>query len=441
MTRNRLFTDRARSMSTQGFVRTAGILLVAAAVAACTSAAPSGTSLAGSPPASAASTPPAPASGTPAGPAAVASTTPLPTSAGQALRWIQVSLPTGLVATTGSQTQNAIFGWSKGYLAFHESLSGGSVVPWASGDGRSWNQGPALDSTGLPDGVWIDELVEGPAGLLAVGRHPGCADDGFGCTPQPAIGIWTSTDGLTWSRVNSQSAFGGASVGDVSAGANGYMALSLSGNGATASPAIWLSADGRAWHSAALSSAAFADAYLERGTVLGSGYVVAGRTGSLSGMGSGDFPATRPAVWWSADGSSWSPAILPGVQAAPEAEAAVTIVAAGKLVAHVWRWDCSCAPEGVSASWTSTDGHVWTSSAAAFPQVPVLSDGHRALLVLGGSGGLTVEASTDGFAWAPLVLSGSGPADLFSVAYGPDGLLVEGTDMSMWLAAIGSAAG
>jgi len=80
----------------------------------------------------------------------------------------------------------------------------------------------------------------------------------------------------------------------VSAGPKGYMAVSRSSDSSTASPAVWLSADGQSWRAVALAPATFEDAYLARGTVLGDGFLVAGRIGSLEGWGGGDFPATRP---------------------------------------------------------------------------------------------------------------------------------------------------
>jgi hypothetical protein len=49
-----------------------------------------------------------------------------------------------------------------------------------------------------------------------------------------------------------------------------------------------------------------------------------------------------------------------------------------------------------------------------------------------------VAVSSDGFKWAQIAVSGSGsgPADSNDAAYGPVGLLVEGSDSSLWLATI-----
>ena len=188
--------------------------------------------------------------------------------------------------------------------------------------------------TGISQGAQVEELVEGPAGLLALGRAPGCADDGSGCMPQPATALWTSVDGASWSRVDLRKAFGGAAVGDVSAGPKGYMAVSLSSDAGTAAPAVWLSADGQSWRAVSLSAATFQDAYLASGTVLGYGFLVAGRIGSLAGWDGGEFPSTTPAIWWSADGAAWSRVTLANAAAAPQAQAAITTLAARRFRSH-----------------------------------------------------------------------------------------------------------
>ena len=361
------------------------------------------------------------------------SNTPLPTVAGKELRWSSVTVPAALAAASDSPFQNALFGWSRGYVAFHENVDTGSAVPWASPDGRDWHKGRALDVAGLAGGGWVEEVVEGPAGLLALGRAPGCADDGSGCMPEPATALWTSADGLSWDRVDLKAAFGAATVADVSAGSKGYLAVGATAD-AVPQPGVWLSADGLAWQAAPLPPAAFQDAYLARATVLGSGYLIAGRIGSLAGWGGGYFPSTTPAVWWSADGSGWSLAPLPKVAAAAQAEAAIAVVAAGKLVAHVVRWDCACAPDGVTQAWSSSDGRAWKAAGGTFPSTAVvLSDGRQALQLVDAGGVLTMAISPDGFKWSQIAESGPGPADSAAAAYGPEGMLVAGTDGSLWL--------
>jgi hypothetical protein len=450
MVGDRRLVDRRRSGSPRRRVGLAGALLVAAAMSGC-AAVPSAQPIAT--PTAAGDTGPAAIATETTGPVATAtapavptdtsadtpgpSASPLPTAAGRALRWESVTLPAKLVAAADSAFVDAIFGWSRGYLAFRENVDSGSAIPWLSADGLQWQQGRSLDMTGISQGAQVEELVEGPAGLLALGRAPGCADDGSGCMPQPATALWTSVDGASWSRVDLRKAFGGAAVGDVSAGPKGYMAVSLSSDAAAAAPAVWLSADGQSWRAVSLSAATFQDAYLASGTVLGHGFLVAGRIGSLAGWGGGEFPSTTPAIWWSADGAAWSRVTLANAGAGPQAQAAITTLAAGKLVANVASWDCSCSPDGDAQAWTSSDGRTWKAATSQFPSpAVVLSDGHQALQVVSSNGNLTVAISSDGFKWAQVAVSGSGPADLSDEAYGPAGVLVEDSSGNLWLAVI-----
>jgi hypothetical protein len=454
MVGDRRLIDRRSSGSPRRRVGLAGVLVVAATIAGCTATPPQSVAT----PLQKGTTGPTAIATETTGPVATAteiagptdipaetdtpapSPSPLPTAAGRTLRWDSVALPAKLVATSDSPFQNALFSWSRGYLAFHENVDSGAAVPWTSADGRQWRQGRSLDMTELGQGAQVEEVVEGPAGMLALGRTPGCADDGTGCMPEPATALWTSADGASWSRVDLLKAFGGAAVGDVSAGPKGYMAVSRSSDSSSAEPAVWLSADGQIWHAVSLAPETFQDAYLARGTVLADGFLVAGRIGSVEGWGGGDFPSTTPAIWWSADGSDWSRVTLADAAATPEAEAAITTIAAGKLVADVASWDCSCSPEGDDQAWTSNDGRTWTAAAAQFPSpAVVLSDGHQALQVVASEGALTVAISPDGFEWAQVAVSGSGPADLSDEAYGPAGVLVEDSSGNLWLATISQA--
>jgi hypothetical protein len=374
--------------------------------------------------------------------AASASVATLPTTAGERLRWVKVDVPSALAAGVAGGTFNAIFGWSHGYIAFHQSMGAGPVVPWTSADGRTWKEGTSMDATGLPYGVSVEDVAEGPAGMVAVGRPPGCADDGSGCMPKPATAIWTSTDGDVWSRLDMQRAFGGGVVGDVSAGPKGYMALGPSTDAMSASPEVWLSSNGTTWQRVDLSGSSFADAFLARGMVLPDGYLIAGRVGTVAGHGSGYYPATTPAIWWSRDGLVWTSVALDGVKAAPEAEAAVTRITDATLAARVVSWDCrgpACVVEGADTTWTSTDGGVWTKAQGRLLPQLTFSDGRRALAIGAVDGVLTVETTTDGIVWTRLPASAGAPADLFDAAFGPSGLLVATTDQSLWLATIESA--
>ncbi|MFI5259539.1 MAG: hypothetical protein ACHQ01_08030 [Candidatus Limnocylindrales bacterium] len=137
----------------------------------------------------------------------------------------------------------SLYGFSRGYVGFRTAIDqasspGAATVSTFSVDGLHWTTGRPMDVSGLESAVVITQLVEGPSGLLAVGRYPGAA-----CGPATIDALWTSPDGLTWSLVQPPAAFGSASVYTVDGGSNGFIASGIEKDGKT--QAVWLSADGR----------------------------------------------------------------------------------------------------------------------------------------------------------------------------------------------------
>jgi len=65
------------------------------------------------------------------------------------------------------------------------------IVSTSSADGLHWTAGRPMDVRGLTDVVDITAVVEGPAGLLAVGYHPPTTCGG----PSTVEALWTSPDG------------------------------------------------------------------------------------------------------------------------------------------------------------------------------------------------------------------------------------------------------
>ncbi|MBA2380918.1 MAG: hypothetical protein H0V73_02300 [Chloroflexi bacterium] len=116
---------------------------------------------------------------------------------------VQPGLPR-LTPVTGESTSIGLFGWSKGFVAF--SADGGpssgtgravTLSATASRDGAHWTPTRPIDLTGFADQVTVVSVVEGPAGLLAVGHNP--MDT---CGGPPAVAaLWRSADGIAWKRV------------------------------------------------------------------------------------------------------------------------------------------------------------------------------------------------------------------------------------------------
>ena len=334
--------------------RATGALLVSIAIAGCAATAPSASPVASPTAVSAALT---------ADPSA---------SASPAERCPEDLVASGTSGSVDSTSSSEWFAWSKGYVAFcqselpdpsanpsatfNENATYFAITPWRSDDGRSWQPGRPMDVAGLGDTTWIARMVEGPAGIVAVARGAYVLDDpATGGFADAVTGVWTSKDGLSWTRVDLVSALGVDALGDVAVGPSGYIASNLSSASASLAPKVWLSADGRKWRSVALGKSALSGAHLGSAYVLPNGYLLAG----WKGVPIGQELDTTPAIWFSPDGASWRETNLPGVVAAPMKEAVVEMNDPGRYIAVVGTWSCGCEPPDDDQAWISSDGTSW----------------------------------------------------------------------------------
>ncbi len=102
-------------------------------------------------------------------------------------------------------------------VGFNGNAPGGAVV-WTSIDGISWSL-VRPDDTIYGEGM--SAVTAGGPGLVAVGEgsYPGTGTGGF--SP-----VWTSTDGVTWSRVpDVNNIFDFTGMSDVIAGGPGLIAV------------------------------------------------------------------------------------------------------------------------------------------------------------------------------------------------------------------------
>jgi hypothetical protein len=206
---------------------------------------------------------------------------------------------------------------------------------WTSSDSADWS----IHSMGVTDYTFPVSLATGADGeLVAVGRS--------GPTPV----AWTSDDGVDWQR-HSVPVLGGSDVAErmtsIVASEQGYVA------GGSVGPELferharfWRSVDGVEWQPAPDDAAAFANAEVRAITAFAEGFVAVGVTGG----------AQKPSgavAWTSADGLAWTrvddPAFAAGV--------AVGVVTApfGGFVAVG-----SDVDRREAVAWTSVDGRRWT---------------------------------------------------------------------------------
>jgi hypothetical protein len=224
------------------------------------------------------------------------------------LAWLRVADEAGVLGGTGGQLMESVVAGGPGLVAvgLEESATGFDALVWTSVDGLTWLRVPDdLAAFGGNADQTMNSVTVGGPGLVAVGWE------------ESAIGfdgaVWTSVDGFTWSRVPDEGAvFGGAGdqlMESVAAGGPGLVAVGWDGSGGELrSPtvgldaAVWTSVDGLTWSrvpddEAVLGGEGFQQ--LLSVTVGGPGVVAVGRDES----GTTDFDA---AVWSSVDGLTWS---------------------------------------------------------------------------------------------------------------------------------------
>lgn len=334
---------------------------------------------------------------------------------------------------------SSVFGWSRGYVGFStlaEFSTGAPVVTavaTSSEDGLHWTASRALDAAGLSD-VYITGVVEGPTGLLAVGRFPGVACGG----PSTVEALWTSRDGTTWNCVKLSADFLAAAIYTVDAGSAGYIASGMLKSGTA--QVVLLSADGNTWRKAPLPTATFGKVIVYGGTSFAAGYVVAGAVQGDEGCG---MTLLRPALWWSADGKAWTRATLPGAALAPNAWMNVSRLSDSALAAIATEWDDKTQISSVRA-WVTRDGRTW--DVAGVPAIllgqQILSNGRRAVVVappIDLQGPPTIMNIDDDMAVTTLSQSGNGPvasdtSPYWLSALGPTGIVVLSSDGSnLWL--------
>ena len=207
---------------------------------------------------------------------------------------------TQMVAVAWGQTR-----WVAGGVEWNES-GGQDGAIWTSPDGLSWSR------VTLPDpGMGIADLIAGGPGFVAVGSSESGEGDAMGGAHS---GIWTSVDGTIWTRVPDGPIFANGLIQRVVPGGPGLVAIGytidlLDANGVF-SPAIWTSADGLAWSREAAPADPDSWTVVE-GTLQGRvmGGIVATPQGFVAvgvefGLTSTNYH--RAAVWTSTDGRSWA---------------------------------------------------------------------------------------------------------------------------------------
>lgn len=200
----------------------------------------------------------------------------------------------------GHQLISGVRSGGPGFIAVGVDSSGpdADAAVWVSSDGETWSRvdSPAL---GGPHAQGLEDVAIGPLGIVAVGWDSSAGDID--------AAAWFSTDGITWEQV------GGSGfvleehqeARAVLATDQGFVAAGFGVVGREADAAVWTSPDGRVW--TRVDDPALGGVGTQRisSLVAGPHGLVAGGTNFLpSEFGLYNLDAR---VWVSLDGSSWDP--------------------------------------------------------------------------------------------------------------------------------------
>ena len=117
------------------------------------------------------------------------------------------------------------------------SYEDGSVLSWTSSDGRSWSPAPQEAAESTPTArIWMSSVAAGDPGLVSVGYDQNLQ----------AAAVWTSPDGLFWSRVEHSSSFGssGERMSEVVRWGSSFVAV---GSHPDRGSLVWILEDGENW--------------------------------------------------------------------------------------------------------------------------------------------------------------------------------------------------
>jgi hypothetical protein len=271
-------------------------------------------------------------------------------------------------------------------------------MSWQSNDGLAWATAkPTFGKGSGDDTIEVTDVVATDTGWLAVGREDPYCNMNCGLEPVRAL-VWSSSDGLTWTRLPDQKAFKGGAMTSVVRTTNAFVAVGSAGLNAAA----WTSPDGLVWtrtadapvFHAALS--ADGDAATQMASVaLGSVLVAVGTEFPIGGD-----KARTARAWWSADGVTW-------------VEAKGELFEEGQLfqVAATSRGFLAGGPSGPPSCgggvWASTDGRSWlcASSASEYAgMTPYAAAASPTIeIVVGFDGSIESDAGSPGGVWWRLI--------------------------------------
>lgn len=347
---------------------------------------------------------------------------------------LQREKPRLLIAMAAAAVVLLLIGGPLLYTGFRDSTG---VLESSSSPTLEWSRIAHDDAIfGGEDGAEMAAVTAGGPGFVAVGVTGNGVGEAWGVRN---AAVWTSPDGVTWSRVpHDDAVFGGdgdQEMVSVTAGGPGLVAVGYRFDEPGRSgvyPGVWISPDGATWSAVSLDQNAFGD-----GTAAMTS-VTAGGPG-LVAVGQDNWSA---AVWTSPDGITWTrvphdPVVfgtgLVGDDLwVPQTAMRDVIVGGPGLIAvgegGVWGGSengIEHESSGVAIVWTSPDGTTWTRvphdenvfGGEGFQKMSSVAAGGPGFVAVGeyelnNTGRAIVWNSPDGYTWTRV------PYD--ETVFGPD---------------------
>lgn len=227
---------------------------------------------------------------------------------------------------------------------------------WSSSDGATWTLVDSPSWRASWQDAWLLGVESGPDGIVAIGNHlAGEYNQLYG---DPIV--LRSTDGVEWDRMTIEGLSPQSVVTDVVGFRGGFALLGGTETGIVTGvgmPQAWFSDDGMTWKPASVEGATEGDNQFEwQAGQAGASGLVSRSPVMCAGC------IERPVAWRSIDGRSWQRDVTLGVEirAGLMASDGTRIVSLGS-----WRGPAGFPPPSapapaVTTAWVSTDGIVWT---------------------------------------------------------------------------------
>ncbi len=276
--------------------------------------------------------------------------------------WSRVTHDDAVFGGGGNQSMTSVTAGGPGLVAIGTDGPVGDLdaAVWTSPDGVTWSRVTHDEAVFGGEGDQsMTSVTAGGPGLVAVGTD--------GPVKNSDVAVWTSPDGVTWSRVtHDEAVFGGGgnqSMTSVTAGGPGLVAVGTDASNDDGDPAVWTSPDGVNWSRVpdeAVSGGEDRELMGADRQVMES--VTAGGPGLVAVGFEGSFSNSDAAVWTSPDGVNWSrvphdDAVFGG----RFSQTMVSVTAGGPgLVAVGWDGPFSEFRLRHAAVWTSPDGITWS---------------------------------------------------------------------------------